>query len=268
MSQLKQNQIEYESMKLESSRARADVEDLQLELLELNKLKQIVERNLDEALESLQHEREQKHAFKKELDQRIASESMLSMNNLANLGLALGISGDTKPDALDVDGDADLAESRALKQIEADFSQINSSGGKNTSNDRPLGGDLFSEIHVNEVRKLEELLQAAQEEKNRLQSQLDATHAQLDSATQEVTQQRDTIEQLNCRLKNSDITDGASDITTTAQNASNEISQLQEKIKDLENTVTPTIIIFLLFRIYCVTMLCFLDRGRCESKRI
>lgn len=225
MSQLKQNQIDFEGMKLESSRARADVEDLQCELHELNKLKQIVERNLDEALQSLQHEREQKHALKKELDQRVASESMLSMHNLANLGLALGISGDAKQEALDVDADADLDENRALKRIEADFNRANSAAD---GEQRPLGGDLFSEIHVNEVRKLEQLLEAAEQEKTHLQSQLDATRAELESATQEVTQQRERLDKLN-----SDVTDGSAQ-----NNASNEISELQEKIKELERTVT------------------------------
>ena len=224
MSQLKQNQIDYESMKLESSRARADVEDLQAELVELNKLKQIVERNLEEALQSLQHEREQKHALKKELDQRVATDSM---NSLAHLGLALGISGDAKSDALvDLDADADMDENRALKRIEADLSRMNSNGA-GANEQRPLAGDLFSEIHVNELRKLEELLEAAEQQKTHLQTQLDVTRAQLETVTQEVTQQRQQLEKMS-----SDVTD-----SSAQNNASNEISELQGKIKELENTV-------------------------------
>ena len=53
---------------------------------ELASLKSIVEKKLEEALNSLGQEREQKHNLKKELDQRITQESMFNLSNLAHLG--------------------------------------------------------------------------------------------------------------------------------------------------------------------------------------
>jgi hypothetical protein len=43
------------------------MDDLNIQLDENTSLKKIIEKNLEEALNSLQHEREQKHSLKKEL---------------------------------------------------------------------------------------------------------------------------------------------------------------------------------------------------------
>ena len=50
---------------------------------ELTNLKKIAEKQLEEALESLQAEREQRYALKKELDSKNNSESMYQLGNLA-----------------------------------------------------------------------------------------------------------------------------------------------------------------------------------------
>ena len=86
LSQLKQTQVDYEAMKHEIKRLKEDVEEITIEMEELDKLKKITEKNLEEALQLLQVEREQKHSLKKELDQRIASESMFNLHSLAGLG--------------------------------------------------------------------------------------------------------------------------------------------------------------------------------------
>ena len=46
-------------------------------------MKKIAEKQLEEALESLQAEREQRYALKKELDSKNNSESMYQLGNLA-----------------------------------------------------------------------------------------------------------------------------------------------------------------------------------------
>ena len=81
------------------------------EVEELAKLKKIVERNLEEALTTIVQEREQKHAMKKELDQRLKSDSLHALQSLVNFGLADGRR------------NHDSAEdSPALKCIEREFS--------------------------------------------------------------------------------------------------------------------------------------------------
>ena len=51
VSQLKQNQVEFESTKHETLRLRGDLEDLNMQLEELGGLKSIVEAKLGEALQ-------------------------------------------------------------------------------------------------------------------------------------------------------------------------------------------------------------------------
>lgn len=46
-------------------------------------MKKIAEKQLDEALQSLQAEREAKYALKKELDQKLNNPSMFNLSNLA-----------------------------------------------------------------------------------------------------------------------------------------------------------------------------------------
>nr|CAD7442982.1 unnamed protein product [Timema bartmani] len=211
VSVLKSSQVEFEGAKHEIRRLQEEVEVAQQQVEELAKLKKIAEKQMEEALESLQSEREAKYALKKELDQRINSESMFNLSNLA-----FSIRGITNDDqAMGSDGEDDLP---VLKRIEADLKSgssgdISSPDGKQevylqlcggrvenhfrktnlSTPDRNLnlnlpvigslvycesstldhmaneGGnfvvDLFSEIHLNELKKLEKQLEQAENDK-------------------------------------------------------------------------------------------------------
>lgn len=83
-------QVEFEGAKHEVRRLQEEVEATQGQIEELMSLKRIAEKQLEEALEALQSEREQKYALKKELDQRVNSESIFTLNNLGFSGFGLG----------------------------------------------------------------------------------------------------------------------------------------------------------------------------------
>ncbi len=195
-------------MKFENKRLKEDAEDLNAELEELAKLKAIVEKNLEESIASLQQEREQKHALKKDLDTRLQSESMFNLHSLAGLGLGLGEllpPGGAKDRAAGDDHAAN--DSPALRQIEADFASTNSSAGSggpptgaSPAPNSGLVGDLFSEIHLTEVRKLENILEQTEIEKSKLQQQLDEASVSLEAAKSEIEQQREKINQMKGHL--------------------------------------------------------------------
>ncbi len=200
-------QVDYESMKFENKRLKEETEDLNAELEELSKLKSIVEKNLEESIMSLQQEREQKHALKKELDSRMQSESMYNLHTLAGLGLGelnmdFGNKGKGAPGTGNDEHSAN--DSPALRQIEADFS----SGPNQSSNDKQAAqsnaglvvGDLFSEIHLTEVRKLENILEQTEIEKSKLQQQLEEATHELEAARKEIEEQRDKISQMKGHL--------------------------------------------------------------------
>ena len=192
--QLKQAQVDYEAVKYENKRYKEELEELNAEIEELIKLKKIVESNLEEALVSLQLEREQKHAIKKELDQRITNESMFNLHSLAQLGLGdmkLGFNEHNNKD------EQDTQENPALKQIEADFSSKKRLSNKpDPTPSQGLVGDLFSEIHLTEVRKLEQVLESTEFEKSRLEQALLEAHANLEEAKAEITEKNEKISEL------------------------------------------------------------------------
>merc|ERR1719187_2265354 len=86
ISNLRTSQIEYEGSKHESRNLQEEVDVLDLQVKEQTNLKKIAEKQLEEALESLQAEREQRYNLRKDLEQRMNSESMIQLGNLAELG--------------------------------------------------------------------------------------------------------------------------------------------------------------------------------------
>ncbi|CAG9857533.1 unnamed protein product [Phyllotreta striolata] len=157
VSALKSSQVEFESLKHETRRLHEEMELLNLQLEEVGNLKKIAEKHMEEALESLQSEREAKYALKKELDQQINRESFYNINNLA-----YRIRGMSSDDAIGSDCEDDLP---GLKHIEATIcGEAQSPDGKQV--------DLFSEVHLNELRKLEKQLEQLEKDKSTLTQNL------------------------------------------------------------------------------------------------
>lgn len=242
VSVLKSSQVEFEGAKHEIRRLQEDVVVLQQQVEELTKLKKIAEKQMEEALESLQAEREAKYAMKKELDHRINSESMYNLSNLA-----FSIRGIAEDQAIGSDDD----ELPVLKRIEADLksSDLASPDGKQV--------DLFSEIHLNELKKLEKQLEQVEGEKMMLtqtlrdsQSVAEHSQAELQALLARLMQLRahiDSLEHLRGQAsknlpQNADTgleTLGAA-VTQYQQwftIASREIEQLRQELEDLEKNL-------------------------------
>ncbi|KAH9493095.1 Protein bicaudal D 2 [Bulinus truncatus] len=198
VSQLKQNQVEFESTKHETLRLQGELEDLVMQLDEMAGLKSIVEKKLEEALASLAQEREQKHSLKKELDQRITQESMFNLSNLAHFGgLSEGLNFNHHTEQ---EEDMDSSVHPALKRIEADFSFP----GKNNS-DMPTPrpgtvGDILSEIQITEVGKLENLLQQSESEKLELQKALDEARKLIEDTQKDLIEQKERADHLKSTI--------------------------------------------------------------------
>lgn len=117
----------------------------------------------------LQGEREAKYALKKELDSHLNRESMYHISSLA-YNIRNNIDDNT---SVNSDGEEG---SLALKRLEADLS---------TELKSPDGGtkcDLFSEIHLNELKKLEKQLEIMENEKLHLTANLREAQTNLDKS--------------------------------------------------------------------------------------
>jgi protein bicaudal D len=133
---------------------------------DLANLKKIAETQMEEALQALQSEREAKYALKKELDGHINRESMYNISNLAYSirGMDDGVGGSDLEDDIPT-----------LKRLEADLSnELKSPDGTKV--------DLFSEIHLNELKKYEKQLENLESEKANLTTNLRDAQQNLDKS--------------------------------------------------------------------------------------
>ncbi|XP_031637021.1 protein bicaudal D [Contarinia nasturtii] len=169
VSSLRSSQVEFEGAKHEIRRLTEDLDLLNSQVEELTKLKQIAEKQMEEALEALQGEREAKYALKKELDAHINRESMYTISNLAYT-----IRGGMDDSNINSDDCAE-EDNSALKRLEADLTtEIKSPDGTKV--------DLFSEIHLNELKKLEKQLESMETEKSHLTTNLRDAQQNLDKS--------------------------------------------------------------------------------------
>ncbi|CAG9765592.1 unnamed protein product [Ceutorhynchus assimilis] len=237
VSSLKSSQVEFESLKHEIRRLHEEMDLLNLQVEELTNLKKIAEKHMEEALESLQSEREAKYALKKELDQQINRESFYNINNLA-----YSIRGITEETVLGSDG-----EEEGLKHIEASLSS--GTGSELTSPD-DKHVDLFSEVHMNELKKLEKQLEVLEKEKINLnqglrenQSLVEKSQGELQVFMARLTQLAAHVDSLQHLSNNFDKvlqkpSEEATKLISQYQNwfklSSKEVDQLKEDIKQLE----------------------------------
>uniref|UniRef100_A0A6P7G017 Protein bicaudal D n=1 Tax=Diabrotica virgifera virgifera TaxID=50390 RepID=A0A6P7G017_DIAVI len=236
VSALKSSQVEFESLKHEIRRLQEEMDLLNLQLEEMTNLKKIAEKHMEEALESLQSEREAKYALKKELDQQINRESFYNINNLAYR--IRGIAGE---DPVSSDCEDDLP---GLKHLEATIcSEVQSPDGKQV--------DLFSEVHLNELRKLEKQLEALEKDKISLtqslrenQGMVEKSQGELQVFVARLTQLAAHVDSLQhlSQTVDKNLTKPAEEAARALQQyqqwfkmSSKEIELLKRDIKELEN---------------------------------
>lgn len=199
VSNLKSNQIDYETAKLEVRRLQEEIELRRLQVEEFETLKNIAEKQMKEALEALESEREQKYELKKKLDERLASDPVI---NMSSFGLRLSqVLADATGDKLDEESSSPL-----LQQLESDLlarvgdgSEPNSYG-PDGSTSQP--SSLFGEVHLSEIKKLEKGLESAENEKNQLVIKLNETHNLLEKTREELTVHQNKLSKLTLHIGN------------------------------------------------------------------
>ena len=188
VAQLKQSQVYYEAMKHENKRLKEEADDLGGELEEMEKLKRMTEKNLEEALQLLQTEREQKHSLKKELDQRIASESAFNLQTLSGLNFTAK------------DMEAAVADGGTDGHMDESIIDLPPCEENENAMTQSIVGDLFSEIHITEVRKLESMLEEMQNENKRLEGVVRVSEEEIEKLRSELSSKVGRVEQLRKQL--------------------------------------------------------------------
>ncbi|XP_060913700.1 protein bicaudal D homolog 2 isoform X1 [Labrus mixtus] len=245
VSVLKENQVEFESIKLELTQKNEEQEELRGQMEEAERLREIAERQLDEALEALKEEREQKNNLRREL-------SALTLNpfdSVGNLELHLEQLDDSQEEGQGGEGEG---------EGEDQDSGINNGPGSAPGSAHPphLGGsksnglihrfstprnsdmflrapasglvsDLLSELHFSDSQKLKQQLLQAEREKSGLTSKVEELQMQLVMSKQALGQQEDKVGSLTQQLEavqrsqqhNQEADDGDDDETENGDNA-------------------------------------------------
>ncbi|XP_053508903.1 protein bicaudal D homolog 2 [Ictalurus furcatus] len=168
VSTLKQGQVEFEGLKHEIRRLEEETQYLNSQLEEAVRLREIGERQLSEALETVKSEREQKAALRKELTHHMTLGDSLFGGSLD--GLRLGDSSEPNND------EAMRALENGLAKMSDDNEDVDN---VSSMPKKSLVDDLLSELNICEIQKLKQQLHQVEREKVALLSSLQESQKQL-----------------------------------------------------------------------------------------
>ncbi|XP_034392535.1 protein bicaudal D homolog 2 isoform X1 [Cyclopterus lumpus] len=209
VSVLKENQVEFESIKLELTHKNEEREELRAQMEEDARLREIAERQLDEALEALKEEREQKNCLRREL-------SALTLNpfdSMGNLELHLEQLDDSQ-EGEDQDSGINNGPGSAPSSAHPPHLGGSKSNGLIQRYSTPRSSDVFlrapasglvsdllSELHFSDSQKLKQQLLQAEREKSGLMSKVEELQMQLVMSKQAFSQQADKLGSLTQQLE-------------------------------------------------------------------
>uniref|UniRef100_A0A673Z2A4 BICD cargo adaptor 2 n=1 Tax=Salmo trutta TaxID=8032 RepID=A0A673Z2A4_SALTR len=199
VSMLKQTQVEFEGLKHEIRRLEEDTQFLNSQLEDAIRLKEIAERQLGEALETIKTEREHKAALRKELSHYMSiGDSMYHSISLD--GLKFSDDAATEPN-----------NDEALHGYENGFSKLANAIAEDNRAFAHKKGDLFrpvpslvddllSELNISEIQKLKQQLLQMEREKVSLMSTLQDSQKQLEQAHGALEEHQEKVSRLSENL--------------------------------------------------------------------
>ncbi|KAG9477883.1 hypothetical protein GDO78_013067 [Eleutherodactylus coqui] len=230
VSVLKENQVDYEGIKHELKRKDEEIDFLNSQLDELVQLKDIADRQLEEALETLKSEREQKNELRRELS------GYLSYDSIGNL-------------------QTNFEDHNEEEEFDSGYN----SGGLNKSNGEILmstprnsdifhpgpkmASDLFTELSLTEIQKVKQQLLQVDREKANLEINMQEVRRNLDEMSKELCkeQQRNAelAEQMTILQKDGipkhQIDNGDELSKCTCGQEGSEVLRLERELKDLKH---------------------------------
>uniref|UniRef100_A0A3Q2NZW5 BICD cargo adaptor 2 n=1 Tax=Fundulus heteroclitus TaxID=8078 RepID=A0A3Q2NZW5_FUNHE len=203
VSVLRQNQVEFEGLKHEIRRLEEDSQCVQSQLEEAMRLREIAERQLTEALETIKTEREQKATLRKELSHYMTIGGSVYSSSF-NISLDNPKLHEDPSTVHEPDND-DLIrgfENGLMKMGDSDDDN-RTSFGKRGEAFKPapsLVDDLLSELNISEIQKLKQQLSQVEREKVALMNSLQESQKQLEQAYGTVSEQKETVNRLSENL--------------------------------------------------------------------
>ncbi|KAL2102701.1 hypothetical protein ACEWY4_001869 [Coilia grayii] len=214
VSTLKQSQVEYEGLKHEIKVLEEETSLLNSQLEDALRLKDIAEGQLEEALDALKMEREQKNSLRKELSHHLSLVEGAfgpgSSSLLCSLASSTPPSGSATPTAAASPGSEEggkcnghlLQGAAGALLLARANGEIRKAGGARKGEQplTPAPPDLFSELNITEIQKLKQQLVQVEREKASLTTSLQECEAQLQHAQTALFEQHDRARRLRERL--------------------------------------------------------------------
>ncbi|KAM3871579.1 protein bicaudal D homolog 2 [Diretmus argenteus] len=202
VSVLKQSQVEFEGLKHEIRRLEEDTQFLNSQLEDAIRLKEIAERQLGEALETIKTERELKASLRKEL-----SHYMSIGDSLYHSPLSISLDGLKFSD----DAATEPNNDEALHGYENGFSKLANAIAEDNRVSTPKKGevfrpapslvdDLLSELNISEIQKLKQQLMQMEREKVNLLTTLQESQKQLEHARGALSEHQEKVNRLTENL--------------------------------------------------------------------
>ncbi|XP_068453063.1 protein bicaudal D homolog 2-like isoform X1 [Clinocottus analis] len=203
VSALKQSQVEFEGLKHEIRRLEEDTQFLNSQLEDAIRLKEIAERQLGEALETIKTERELKASLRKELSHymNIGDTLCHSPLSISLDGLKFSDDAGTEPNNDDALHGYENGFTKMAAAITCD-NRIPAAPKK----DEPfhpapsLVDDLLSELNISEIQKLKQQLVQMEREKLNLLSTLQDSQKQLEQANGALSEHQEKVNRLTENL--------------------------------------------------------------------
>ncbi|TRY57609.1 hypothetical protein DNTS_021045 [Danionella cerebrum] len=234
VSVLKENQVEFESLKLELSSKDEELDLMRAQLDEAGRLREIAERQLNEALEALKEEREQKNSLRREL----TALTLNPFDSISHLELQLDDSRDRGKDKDGADEDEEMDSGyNNSKELERNRCSTPRSSDAFLKPQAPgLVSDLLSELHLSDSQKLKQQLLQVEREKSALTSTVNDLQQQLVQSKDAFLEQKEKMQQLTHRLETLQSVNGRSLSPTSLQRqeAENGISYYEVDTKSTE----------------------------------
>ncbi|XP_075883094.1 protein bicaudal D homolog 2-like isoform X3 [Nelusetta ayraudi] len=198
---LKQGQVEFEGLKHEIRRLEEDTQFLNSQLEEAIRLKEIAERQLGEALETIKTECELKASLRKELSHymNIGDSLYHSPLSISLDGLKFSDDASTEPN-----NDEALHGYESLAKLSNAINYDNCvSPSKKEELFRPapsLVDDILSELNISEIQKLKQQLMQMEREKVNLLTNLQDSQKQLEQVNGALSEHQEKVNRLTENL--------------------------------------------------------------------
>ncbi|KAK2119334.1 Protein bicaudal D 2 [Saguinus oedipus] len=192
--------VEFEGLKHEIKRLEEETEYLNSQLEDAIRLKEISERQLEEALETLKTEREQKNSLRKELSHYMSINDSFYTSHLHVSLDGLKFSDDAAEPNNDAEALVNGFEHGSLAKLPLDNKTSTPKKGGLVPPSPSLVSDLLSELNISEIQKLKQQLMQMEREKAGLLATLQDTQKQLEHTRGSLSEQQEKVTRLTENL--------------------------------------------------------------------